>query len=175
MCYETSLTVTLRDDAAIRRLMRAPSPPPVRLPGDEGTLFCTSIPPFRKGNTRFFRVGNSCCGCGVWEDTGPADDGSWGRFVPLGFLSHFLRMEQVAFVEIFSWNDDGRVLPAKPPCRWLYWSEFLEINDRGRIRDQILYLIADSRSELSRTWPILERDRLILIPPRRNRDVSGES
>ena len=81
----------------------------------------------------------------------------------------------MAFVEIFSWNDDGRVLPVKPPWRWLYWSEFLEINDRGRLRDQILYLIADSRSELSRTWPILERDRLILIPPRRNRDISGES
>jgi hypothetical protein len=91
------------------------------------------------------------------------------------FVSHFLRMEQVAFVEIFSWWDDGRALPAKPPWRWLNWSEFLEVNDRRRLRDRILYLIADSRSELSRTWPILKRDRRIAASPRRDRDASVES
>jgi hypothetical protein len=83
-------------------------------------------------------------------------------------------MEQVAFVEISWWWGDERDLPDKPPWRWLNWSEFLEVNDRGRLKDRVLYLIADSRSELSRTWPILERDRRIAAPPRRDRDASGE-
>jgi hypothetical protein len=90
------------------------------------------------------------------------------------FISHFLRMEQVAFVELFSWYDDGRAVPARPPFRWLSWSEFLEVNDRRRLRDGVLYRIADSRSELCRTWPILQWDRRLAVSRRRDRDASGE-
>jgi hypothetical protein len=135
-------------------------------------------PALPTGRHAVLQSGKSLLRLRVWEYTPRGDHAFWGRFVPVDFVSHFLRIEQVAFVELFSWFDgegERGDLPDGLPWRWLDWSEFLEVNDRRRLRDRILYRIADSRSELSRTWPILERDRRIAASPRRDWDASVDS
>lgn len=88
MCDNTLLNVRLRDDTGTRHLMRAPEPRPFRVDGEEGTIQGRRIPPFRAGDTRYFEVGNPCCGCGAWEHTSRAGDGFRGRFLPIGFIRH---------------------------------------------------------------------------------------
>ena len=136
--------------------MRAPEPRAFRLEGEEGTIYCRRIPPFRAGDTRYFEVGKACCGCGAWEHTSRAEGELRGRFLPVGFIRHFLGMEQVAFVEILWWWGGGGDQPRDAPCRWIAWSEFMRVNDGGRLRTGILYRVADSRSELVRTWQLSE-------------------
>ena len=174
MCDNTLLNVRLRDDTASKRLMRAPEPRPFRLDAEGGTLYCRSIPPFRVGDTRYFGVGNPCCGCGAWEHTSRAEGELRGRFLPIGFIRHFLGMEHVAFVEILWWWGGDGDQPRDPPCRWIAWSEFIRINDGGRLREGVLYRIADSRSELVRTWQIPERDRPSEPAPRPGRGATVE-
>jgi len=151
MCHLTVLEVTLKDDID-GRLRRSPAPRPFVLDGDEGWLRCIRVPPFRAGDTRLFWLGNGGCGCGVWKVFGVSDDGCRGEFLPVSFLTHFLSMEAVAYVGFLWLGDPGLDPPLEPPQRWLSWSEFLRSNSRGQLRERTRYLIADSRSELSRTW-----------------------
>jgi hypothetical protein len=159
MCDMTRLDVTLRDDIA-GRLKRAPAPCRFEFVDYEGWVYCNRLPPFRLGDTRFFLVGNGGCGCGAWEISGSTGGDVRGRFLPVNFLSHFLSMEAVAYVGILWWWSSGVFdYPLEPPQRWLNWSEFTRDNDRAGLRRGLRYLIADSRSELSRTWPMLEQAR----------------
>ena len=43
---------------------------------------------------------------------------------------------------------------ARRACRWVALSEFIRVNDDGRLREGMLYPVADSRSELVRTWQL---------------------
>ena len=92
MCDNTLLNVRLRDDAGTKRLTRAPEPRPFRLVGEEGTLYCRGIPPFRVGDTRYFELGILCCDCGAWDaflpvsNYGAVSDGPRNRELSQGLF-----------------------------------------------------------------------------------------